>query len=82
MVTLQEEELVLMKTRDTIKERVICDSCDKPITGEVNEVRYTKPLSKTDGYLYFHAMPRECAEADDIHVIPSHRQEIVGAKLA
>ena len=71
-----------MRTRDTIKERVICDSCDKPITGDVNEVGNVKPFSKIKTYQYFHATPRECAETKDIHVIPSHRQQIVGAKLA
>lgn len=71
-----------MKTMETNRERVMCNSCDKPITGEVNEVGNVKPFSKIKTYQYFHATPRECAEAEDIHVITNKRQEVWGMKLA
>lgn len=71
-----------MKTMETNREKVMCNSCDKPITGEVTEVGNMKPFSKVKTYQYFHATPRECAEAADIHVILSRRKDIWGQKLA
>lgn len=47
-----------------------CDSCGKPIAGEVKTVKLKKRIQAAN---YFHATPEECASAPDVKGNPTPR---------
>jgi hypothetical protein len=82
MVTLQEEGLVLMNGRDTERDVIArCASCNKPITGKAKSVGHNKRFNSITTYLYFHDTARDCADAEDTHMIMTKNHDVRGVKL-
>jgi hypothetical protein len=71
-----------MEGRDTERDVISrCGSCNKPIKGKSKSIAHKKRFSAVTTYLYFHETARDCANADDVHMIMTKNHDTRGVKL-
>jgi hypothetical protein len=71
-----------MNGRDTERDVAVrCSSCYKPIRGKAKAVGHKKRFNSITTYLYFHDTARECADAEDTHMIMTKNHDVRGVKL-
>jgi hypothetical protein len=79
MVSLEEERKLLMSLLEEYK--VMCMSCNKPITSNPLRVPVPAKRNRPATEHVFHSSPRECADAREINYIFKRNAEHRGMKL-